>query len=145
DVTDLSSAFSTCLASPFVSDRNDGPSLITCPSGADRQPHDRWETLTTRGARTDRREDGWRALICRRADESYSGIRTAQNRRGALRLPRVFIHVYDSCDTPRLAHGTTGPVDDRQSDRPAWCHDGQAILVCPAPSHFATGREDVTA
>src|SRR5262249_9766421 len=33
-------------------------------------------------------------------------------------------------------------VDDRQSDRPAWCHNWQAILVCPAPGGCATQRQD---
>ena len=34
----VSSAFSTCLASPFVSHRNDGQSLIACPGGTDCRP-----------------------------------------------------------------------------------------------------------
>ena len=44
---DLSSAFPTCLASPFVSHRDDGQPLITHPGGTDCHRHDRWENLTT--------------------------------------------------------------------------------------------------
>src|SRR5262249_27754707 len=69
DGTDQSSAFSTCLASPFVYHRDDSQPLIICPSGTDCPPHDRWENLTTRGARTDRREDRWRPVVCGRSDE----------------------------------------------------------------------------
>ena len=46
----VSSAFSTCLASPFVYHRNNVKPLITHSRGPDRHTHDRWENLTTRGA-----------------------------------------------------------------------------------------------
>ena len=42
----LSSAFSTCLASPFVSHRNDGPPLISAPDGADDDPCGRGKNVT---------------------------------------------------------------------------------------------------
>ena len=42
---DLSSAFPTCMASPFVSHRNDGQSLIPAPGGTDCDTHYRWKTL----------------------------------------------------------------------------------------------------
>src|SRR5262249_52149249 len=61
--TYLSSLFPTCVASPVVSHRNNGEPLVTCPGRTDRQPHDRWQSLTNRGASTDYCQDRWRAII----------------------------------------------------------------------------------
>ena len=105
-VADLSSAFPTFLASPFVYYRNDVEPLIPCPGGTDCHRHDRWKNLTTRGTPADRREDGWRPIVCRGNDQSYSGIRTAHSRRWALRTRRVFVHVHDSGDLAGFSHGT---------------------------------------
>src|SRR5262245_28169359 len=135
---DLPPTFPTCLASPFVYYRNDVEPLIPCPGGTARQPHDRWQNLPTRGAPADHREDRRGPTLYRGADKSDSGIRTSEGSRWALRTHRVVIHVHDSCDIAGFAHGKAGQVDDRQSDRPAWCHDWQAILVCPAPGGCAT-------
>ena len=46
---------------------------------------DRWESLAPRGGRPDRREDGWRAAVCRGTDQGDSGIRAAPRHPGALR------------------------------------------------------------
>src|SRR5215813_5360387 len=98
----VSSPFSTCLASPFVYYRNDAEPLIPCPSSTDRQPPDRWQNLTNRGARTDRREDRWGPLVCGGTDESHSGIRTAHSRQRTLRTHRGILHAGDSCHAARL-------------------------------------------
>src|SRR5712691_11929946 len=95
-VADLSSAFPTCLASPVISHGDHGQSLIPCPSGTDRHRYDRWQNLATRGTHPGRREDGWRAIICRGTDQSPSGIRASEGREWALRTHRVFTCFDDS-------------------------------------------------
>src|SRR5262245_54429449 len=104
---DLSSVFSTCLASSFVHHSNDIEPFSLCPGGTDCPQHDGWENLTTRGARTNRREDRWRTIICRGADQSHSGIRASEGREWALRTCRVVLYAHHSCHTPRFTDGTS--------------------------------------
>src|SRR5262249_44888917 len=81
----VSSLFPTYVAAPFISHGDHGQSLIPCPSGTDCYRRDQGTNLPNRGAPADRREDRWRALICRGADEGGARIRHAAGRRWALR------------------------------------------------------------
>ena len=74
----LPSAFSTCLASPFLSDRNDAAPLIAHPDRTDRHRYDRWQTLPSRSAPADHCQDRWRPLICGGNHQGDSRIRASQ-------------------------------------------------------------------
>src|SRR5215831_5331141 len=115
DGTDLPPTFPTCLASPVVHHRNDVEPLIPCPGGTDCYRYDRWENLTTRGPRTDRREDRWCPVVCGRMYEIPARIRTAHRCRWALRIHRFFTHADDSSHAPRLAYGEARSLGDCQS------------------------------
>src|SRR5262245_57122590 len=100
DGTDLSSTFSTRLASPFIYHGNDVEPLITHPSGTDCHRRYRRKNLPARRAPADHCQDGWRALICRGTHESHCGIRASEGRAWALRTHRVVLHVRHSSDPP---------------------------------------------
>src|SRR5262249_59783046 len=63
-VVDLSSPFPTCLASPFLSHRDDLEPLITRAGGTACDRHGCWHNLPSRGASADHGQEGWRAALC---------------------------------------------------------------------------------
>src|SRR5215813_2680852 len=145
DGTDLSSPFSTCLASPVVHHRNDVEPLIPCPGGTDCYRYDRGENLTTRGPRTDRREDRWCPVVCGRMYEIPAGIGTAHRHRWVLRTPWIVIDISDSFHAPRFAHGEIGSSGQCQRHCPTGCSDWTPICLCVAARGLATRYHDVTA
>src|SRR5262249_46451450 len=108
----VSSPFPTCLASPFLSHRNDITPFIPRPGGTDCDRHDSWQNLPSRGASADCSEDRWGAPLCRGSGESPPRIGVSTGGRGTVRTGRGAAVVRDSCDVARLPYGAPGPAGE---------------------------------
>src|SRR5215510_8893636 len=141
----MSSPFSTCVASPFLSHRNDGQSLIPFPSGTDRQPYYRWGNLTNRGAPTDYCQDRWGTPLRRGNNQSHPGIRTVPSTQWSPRTCRVIVHADDSSDVARFSHGEARSLGVCQRYCTTGCSGWTPIFLWVTASDLATRCLDVTA
>ena len=144
-VLDLSSAFSTCLASPFVSHGDHGQSLIPCPGGTDcRHGMTDGKTFPAEVLQQIIDKTDGVPLFVEEITKAILESGQLKARRWALRTHRVVLHVRHSSHTPRFADGTSGSLGHRQSHRPICRSHWASIFVCVAPSGLATRRSDVT-